>query len=240
MTLTATSPLRLSLCWAALVAGSAFAEDQTAARVDRYVLFGFGPFAGRNENGSWQSAKQFAEGTQVRSLEVPVVWGAPRNKLVEVTKASGKVVLVGLGEGGGSYEVETVGFNERGNIHDEAGAPPAEQKIARDGEARLELNGPAQQLAEKLSAAGFPARTSKDAGRFLCNEMLYELLRMQRENPNVAAVYFIHVPVLGNQISRDGGKVPVNHAYCADFGRALVAALRELHPLVESATASAQ
>lgn len=238
MTSPAAPPLRFSLWCMALLAGSAFAEDQNGARVDRYVLFGFGPFAGRQENGSWQSVKQFAEGTQVRSLEVPVVWGAPRAKLIEVTKSPGKVVLVGLGEGGSSYEVETVGFNERGNIRDEAGAQPSEPTIAKDGAARLEVNGPAQQLAEKLSTAGFPARTSKDAGRFLCNEMLYELLRTQSENSNVAAVYFIHVPVLGNQISRDGGRVPVNHEYCADFGRALVAALRELHPLVEGAAAA--
>jgi pyroglutamyl-peptidase len=240
MSLAARSPLVLSLCWSALLAVGAFGEDQVVPpRADRYVLFGFGPFAGRQENGSWQSVKQFSEGSQIRAFEVPVVWGAPRKKLLEVTKESAKTVLVGLGEGGNSYEVETIGFNERGNIRDESGAHPSEHSIVPDGDRQLAVTGPAQHLADKLTAAGFPARTSKDAGRFLCNEMLYEMLRLKRENPNVVAAYFIHVPVLGGQITRNGEIAPVNHDYCTKFGRALVAALSELHPLVE-ATASAR
>ena len=234
--MTTSAPFQISLCCAALFAGRAFAGAEAAARVDRYALFGFGPFAGRQENASWQSVKAFAEGTQVRSFLVPVIWGAPRTKLVEMMNGTGKTVLVGLGEGGSSYEVETVGFNERGNIRDEAGRQPSDHIIAEGGEVRLELKGSAQQLAEKLTTRGFPARTSRDAGRFLCNEMLYELLRMQHENPNVAAVYFIHVPVLGTEVSREGEKVASTHEHCAAFGKALVAALQELHPLVESAT----
>ena len=156
--MTTSASIQFSLCWTALLAGSALGEDRLPEAVDRYVLFGFGPFAGRQENGSWQSLKQFAEGTRVRSVEIPVVWGTPRTKLMEATKGAGKVVLVGLGEGGSSYEVETIAFNERGNISDESGKYPSEQTIAREGETRLEAKGQAEQLVEKLGAKGFPAQ----------------------------------------------------------------------------------
>jgi pyroglutamyl-peptidase len=236
----ARTKIPLSLCCAALFAGIAAGEEPVASPVDRYVFLGFGPFAGRQENASWQSLKQFSSGTQISAFELPVVWGAPRPKLLELTREPGRVVLVGLGEGTSSYEVETAGFNQRGNIRDESGATPSEQAILPRGEERLEVSGPTQQLAAKLTASGFPAHTSKDAGRFLCNEMLYELLRLKGENPNVAAVYFIHVPVLGSQLRRGEEKITVDHDYCAAFGRTLVAALRELHPLVELTTASAR
>ena len=240
----AATTLRLSLCTAAaLFAGAAWADEGAAAGgapVDRYVFFGFGPFAGRQENASWQSVKQFADGVQVQAMEVPVVWGAPRAKLLEAGKLDGRVVLVALGEGKNSYEVETVGFNERTAIRDESGKQPAEQTIVPGGEGRLELQGPAAKIAEKMTATGFPAHVSKDAGRFLCNEMLYELLRAQRENPKIAAVYFIHVPVLGSTLLRDGKGVTVTPEYCGEFGRALLSAVRELHPMAESATAAAR
>jgi pyroglutamyl-peptidase len=239
MTPTAPSLLYLSLYWAALVAGSARADAQ-AHDVNRYVLFGFGPFDGRKENGSWQSVKQFNDGAQVHSIEVPVVWTAPRRKLLQAGNDAEKVVLVGLGEGGGGYEIETIAFNERSDSADESGIHPADRRIDADGADKLESSAPSAQLAEKLSAAGFPTQISKDAGRFLCNEMLYELLRLQRENTKIAAVYFIHVPVIGREIIRHGEKAVVDHALCAEFGRALVGSLRELHPLIPSVTASAQ
>lgn len=238
--MTSTGLFRLTLCCAALLTGYAAAVEAPHTTVDRYMLFGFGPFSGRGENGSWQSLKQFSEGTQVRSHEVPVIWGAPRTKLMELTKAEGKVVLVALGEGTSTYEVETVGFNERGDIRDEAGEHPTNNAIRAGGASRLEVTAPAAALAEKLNARGFPARTSKDAGRFLCNEMLYELLQLQQENPAVAAVYFIHVPILGAETDRGAERIRVTHEYCASFGQALVATLRELHPLVETTTASAR
>ena len=229
--MTSPGPLCLAICCASFA--TAFAGTP-GAMVDRYVLFGFGPFAGRQENGSWQSVKQFAaSGEQARSVEVPVVWGAPRKKILEALSGPDKVVLVGLGEGGSAYEVETVAFNERGEIRDETGNQPAEKKILPGGDARLESYSRAEDLAGKLQAAGFPARISKDAGRFLCNEMLYELARIQRDDPRVAAAYFIHVPVLGSRVSRGTEQVQVDHEYCAAFGKALMAALRELHPLAE-------
>jgi pyrrolidone-carboxylate peptidase len=152
------------MCFATILGASA---EDLAAHVERYVFFGFGPFAGRNENGSWQSVKQFGNGTQIRSIEVPVVWGSPRQKVADAVNGSGRLVLVGLGEGGGSYEVETVAFNERGNIRDESGNSPADKAIVAGGDARVEVSGRAKELATKLNAAGFPTRTSKDAGRFI-------------------------------------------------------------------------
>jgi pyroglutamyl-peptidase len=199
--------------------------------VDTVLLFGFGPFAGRAENASWLEVRQFSGAGRVRSVELPVVWGAPWPVLGASVKGAGRVLLVGLGEGSDRFNVETVAYNERGKIHDEEKNLPAVSKVQADGPNVRRLAGPAAALAEKLSHRGFPAQVSENAGRFLCNEMLYDLLRLQEQDPQVEGVFFIHVPVLNRKFSRDGKMVTMDREQCAAFGLALAQSLRELYPL---------
>ncbi len=222
--------LTVLACAARLCAGDAPAAPPA---VDRILLFGFGPFAGRAENASWLSVRQFSDGSAgVRSAVVPVVWGAPQAALDEAAKGPGRVLIVALGEGNDRYQVETVGYNERGGYRDEAGKAPADTKVDDAGPGKILLDGPAAALAGSLGKRGFPAVVSQDAGRFLCNEMLYDLLELKAKEPQkVVGIFFIHVPILDTPFDRDGEKVVNDKANCAAFGKALMASLEELYSL---------
>jgi pyroglutamyl-peptidase len=225
--------LTLLACGARLLAGDAPAEPPA---VDRILLFGFGPFAGRAENASWLSVRQFSDGGEgVHSAMVPVVWGAPQSALEEATRGPGRVLIVALGEGNDRYQVETVGFNERGEYRDEAGKEPADVKVDDAGPGKILLDGPAVALAGGLGKRGFPAVVSQDAGRFLCNEMLYDLLELKAKEPRkVVGIFFVHVPILDTKFERGGEKVLNDKANCAAFGKALTASLEELYSLESS------
>ena len=223
----------LSLAAAIILACAARLSAAEVPAVDRILLFGFGPFAGRAENASWLSVKQFSNGAGgVRSAMVPVVWGAPKDALAEATKGPGRVLIVALGEGDDLYQVETLGYNERGGYRDEAGKAPADTKVDDAGPGKMLLDGPAAALAASLGKKGFPAAVSTDAGRFLCNEMLYDLLELKaREPQKVVGIFFIHVPILDTRFVRDGEKIVNDKANCAEFGKALAASLEELYSL---------
>jgi pyroglutamyl-peptidase len=208
----------------ALAAGS-------AQEVDTVLLFGFGPFAGRSENASWLSVKQFSGAGRVHSAEVPVVWGAPAEALNAALKGAKRVLIVALGEGSDRFQVETVAHNDRGRYQDEASNLPQEAKVEPASPDILLLAGPADKLAHRLAGQGIPAQVSRDAGRFLCNEMLYDLIRLKESNPQIVGVFFVHVPVLNAPFDLNGVKVPADREFCARFGRALVESLNELYPL---------
>jgi pyroglutamyl-peptidase len=210
---------------------------EPAPKVDAILLFGFGPFAGRAENASWLSVMQFSGGGNVHSAEVPVVWGAPADALRAEVKGARRVLVVALGEGSDRIQVETLAHNERGEYHDEAKNLPADPKVDPASAGVLRLTGPADTLAKKLTQAGFPAETSQDAGRFLCNEMLYDLIELKQSNPQVVDVFFIHVPVLNQPFERNGERVPADKDFCTRFGRALVKSLNELYPFAAGSAA---
>jgi len=228
-TLSLLAPIILA-CAARLCAADAPAE---VPAVDRILLFGFGPFAGRAENASWLSVRQFSDGTGgMRSAMVPVVWGSPQAALAQATQGPGRVLIVALGEGDDRYQVETVGYNERGGYRDEAGKVPADVKVDDAGPGKILLDGPAAELARSLGKRGFPAVVSQDAGRFLCNEMLYDLLELKAKEPKkVVGIFFVHVPILDTKFDRGGEKVVNDKANCAAFGKALTASLEEFYSL---------
>jgi pyroglutamyl-peptidase len=229
--------LVVACCGLAIGAGlflSRANDDATKQRpkVARIVLFGFAPFGGRAENASWQVARQFADGDAIRSYEVPVVWAEPGKKLAEVVTGEGPWLLVGLGEGTSRFSVELVGRNERRPYSDEAGRKPQEKLIADGAPEQIPVDGMAREIAVELKARGFPTGTSTDAGGYLCNEMLYELLRLRESNPAVAGAFFIHVPIFNREIDGPEGRVTMNQEYCDRFGRELIEILRGHFDLV--------
>lgn len=71
--------------------------------------------------------------------------------------------------------LETVGRNNRVAYH-------------------TEVNFPA--FAERLAKAGLDPIVSKDAGRYLCNNLYFQALKYIDEKPLKAKVIFVHIPKL--------------------------------------------
>lgn len=207
------------------------ATEPNPALAPQLVVSGFEPFGGRVENASWVLACVLAAdgGSRVRAVQIPVLWGAPM-KAIE-TQTSLPDQWIAFGEGTRTFQIEVTADNQRGNYHDNHRALPSAPLIVPQGSARLDNLIQAQALAEALTQKGFPTQVSRDAGAYLCEEMLYSLLEVQQRHPEkLRSVLFIHVPVIGKIIKGAQGQKTINEQTLRDFGRALLNSLQEADP----------
>ena len=228
----------------ALFTAAASAEPSGSAGVC-IVVSGFEPFGGRSENASWTIAQEIKKAfPAVQNRQIPVLWGAPLKAIA--AEAMAPDVWIAFGEGTPQFQIEVLAHNMRGRHPDNEGLPPPTPQIVAEGPAEMKNAVDAAKLAAKLSAAGFPTSESTNAGRYLCEEMLYSLLHAQKENAKgFRLVLFIHVPVLDKPLTTaaEPGKPPVpqkvDAEYLAAFGRQLIASLQELQ-LITLPTATAR
>jgi len=177
----------------------------------RVVVSGFQPFQGRKQNASYvlATAIKKAGGDSVELIEIPVVWGQPGSVIDELTRAGAVDLWIAFGEGKDSaLWIETTAHNNRLNAKDGSGATPGSACIQPVGPARLTLeDADIQSITGCLLEQGLMARLSTSAGRYLCEEMLYELLsRAQSKTPAINSAVFFHVPVLGGKCACLNGK----------------------------------
>ena len=75
------------------------------------------------------------------------------------------------------------------------------KKISEDGERAYFSTLPVRKIAEFINDAGISAQVSYSAGAYVCNDLLYTLLK--RFENTATKVGFIHVPY-----SKEQGKEP--------------------------------
>ncbi len=203
--------------------------DATSPRLEAtqrtVVVSGFEPFGGRLENASWVLAAAIAaQNSNIRSVQVPVVWGEPL-KAIEAVKPAPDMWLA-FGEGTREFQIEVSADCLRGQQPDNKRALPSAPCVIEGGAARLENDVDARALAAALSAHGFPTKVSKDAGNYLCEEMLYSLLYARKSAARDSQmVLFIHVPVLGSRLPELNGSASgrtIDKELLAEFGRLLL------------------
>ncbi|MEM7697135.1 MAG: hypothetical protein AAF236_01880 [Verrucomicrobiota bacterium] len=178
---------------------------QGADQLEPIIVSGFEPFGGRNVNASYETAKAIAAAHPDRELtllEVPVIWGAPEKVLSEQSETPWKLWLA-FGEGKNrAFWIETVADNQRGRGRDNAGEQAADPLIRNGAAKRLKSDFPVGKLISALQDRGVPARSSKEAGNYLCEEMLFNLLQAEVDAGEEAerVVLFIHTPVTGGKV----------------------------------------
>ena len=176
----------------------------------RVLVTGFEPFGGEPVNPSLELAQQLAAeagavpGLELHTAALPVDIATLRDALDAALAAARPeaVVLVGQATGRARVCLETLAFNEvrYGASVDNGGHRIDDEVVDADGPAELASTLPLAQLAEDLAPAALPVELSRDAGRYLCNFALYDVLR---RHPAVPAA-FVHVPLLPEQAERRG------------------------------------
>lgn len=186
------------------------------------LITAFEPFGGETINPSEKAVSLLPDtvgGCRLSKRTIPVVFGEAAACVIRAAEEIQPDVILCIGQAGGRDAVtpELVGINLRyASIPDNGGAEPKDEPIAQGGETAYFSTLPVRRIAEAIRAAGIPSRVSYSAGAYVCNDVLYTLLR--KYHGTKTQVGFIHVPY-----TKEQGKEPSMEL--SDIVKALTAAV---------------
>lgn len=169
----------------------------------KLLITGFDPFGGETVNPAWEAVKRLPDtaGEYVLcKLEIPTVYGAAAQKVLDAARELKPDVILCIGQAGGRNDVtpERIGINLRlARIPDNAGNRPEGEPVVPGGADGYFATVPVDRMVQAIRDAGYPASVSNTAGTFVCNDVLYTVLHACL-GTNVRAG-FLHVPFLPEQ-----------------------------------------
>ena len=170
----------------------------------KILLTAFDAFGGETINPALKAVSlvKAPEGVELVKLEVPTVFGKSVDIVAAVMERERPDAVVCIGQAGGRSAVtpERVAINLMdAGIADNEGNIPVDLPVVPGGENALFSTLPVKAMVSAIQAAGIPAQLSCSAGTFVCNQLLYGVLNLCKEElPNTLAG-FIHVPFLPEQ-----------------------------------------
>ena len=191
----------------------------------KLLITGFEPFNEDTINPSWEALKLLPskiKGYEITKLLIPVVFGKAAETVIEKAEELCPDVILSVGQAGGRSAVtpELVGINLRhGNIPDNNGYQPNDEPIDDNGTAAYFSTLPVRRMSEAVNARGIKSAVSYSAGAYVCNDLLYSLLR--RYEKRGVRVGFIHIPYC-----REQNKEP--SMTLKDIATALIAAIESI------------
>ena len=179
----------------------------------KILVTGFEPFGGERVNAAWEAVLRLRApaGAELMILQLPTVFGWSGDLLCQALAVSRPdfVLCVGQAAGRDAITPERLGVNLMdAAIPDNAGLQPREQPVIPGGPAAYFARLPLRELARAITAAGVPARISESAGFFVCNQLLYRLMREMEAKYPAMRGGFVHIPCLPEQAERAEGRLP--------------------------------
>ena len=178
------------------------------------LITGFDPFGGEQINPSWEAVKALPDQIreyQITKLEIPTVFGAAAQKVLDAALKLSPDVILCVGQAGGRRAVtpEVVAINLReAGIPDNAGNQPVNVPVVQDGPTAYFSTVPVREMVQAVRSEELPAALSYSAGAFVCNDVLYRLLH--HFNGTSVRVGFIHVPYLPQQATSGQPSMPLD------------------------------
>jgi len=175
----------------------------------RVLITGFGPFPGAPFNPSAALAKMLAQRRRPAFADLDRATHAFATTYASVDRDLPKliaqrpdiVLMFGLAGRRRHVCIETRARNAVSVLFPDAGGyRPRQGTIARGGPAALYGNAPFAALAGAARTAKYPARLSRDAGRYLCNYLYWRAL--ERAGNGKALVQFVHIPPIASKPRR--------------------------------------
>jgi pyroglutamyl-peptidase len=190
------------------------------------LVTAFDPFGGEGVNASQRVLEALPdrpEGLVLAKLLLPTTFaGAPELAICRAQELRPSAILC-LGQAAGRTAVtpERAALNIMdARIPDNAGAQPVDVPIDPAGPAAYFSTLPLRRMVEAVRGTGTPAQLSNTAGTFVCNCLMYRMLRYVSGLPEKVPCGFVHVPALPEQ---GGPGLPL-----ADLVRGVTAALGTL------------
>jgi pyroglutamyl-peptidase len=174
----------------------------------RLLVAGFEPFGAHTVNPSERMVRLIARfpppSIVVSTRVLPVAYRRAFGPVAEALESErlGGALLLGLGAGRATLDVERFGINWRGTAQpDNDGQRIEGEPIDPAGPAAYFATAPVEDLVAACRAAGAPTGISPHAGTFLCNQVLYQSLRLCDRLNLRCRVGFVHLPLLPEQAS---------------------------------------
>jgi len=180
----------------------------------RIAVTGFGPFPGVPFNASARLVRDIAE-TASRGVPAPLVTTAVlptdwRRGLAELRALARELrpdifLHFGVSSRARGFVIETRAYNQTSGRADCLGALAGGRCVRGNAVGVLRASLPAGRLVQRLRAEGIAATLSADAGRYLCNAVLFESLVLCAGD-GARRVGFVHIPPL--RPPEDGERLP--------------------------------
>lgn len=195
------------------------------------LVTGFEPFGGSDVNPSERAASALASREGFATGVLPCVDGACDEAVLALIEEHTPSVVIALGEHGRETGLafERLALNRADyRIADNAGNR-RRSVLAEGAPVAYETTLDVRAMAEASMSAGVPARVSRDAGAFLCNQVYFTLLHARATGRIGCPALFVHVPRLPEQVAKRGN--PGGSMGTDVVVRGLLAALSTLtHP----------
>jgi pyroglutamyl-peptidase len=176
----------------------------------RLLVTGFGPFPGAPRNPTAEVVRQLVDGGCGRRLGVEIVghvfsttWRALDALPAVLAESRPDAVLhLGLKRRASAIAVEAFGRN-RVTVAavDAGGRRPVASMLDTAAPPRLRVSLPIDRIAARIAGLGLAVEISEDAGRYLCNALLWRSLRLAAGRPTG----FLHLPPT-REIAGAGGR----------------------------------
>lgn len=171
-------------------------------RPTRVLITGFGRFPGAPANPSGALASGLARrrrpalaGIEITADVLPTTWEVAAGFAARLARANPDIVLmIGLAGRRKQLSVETLAVNRAGGFPDALRRRPPARRLQVSGPAAVRALAHPARLVRALQLAGLPARSSRDAGRYICNAQAYGAYALARETGRPRLAVFVHIP----------------------------------------------
>ena len=176
----------------------------------KVLVTGFEPFGGETLNPSWEAACRLPDRIGERQIvkeQLPVEFIHAGEKMKAAFYRERPDTVLCLGQAGGrtGISIERIAVNLMDSeMPDNAGFCPKEEPVDKNGPDGLFARLPVRALKEALCREGIPAEVSLSAGTYVCNDLLYRLLMLLKEEGGLGG--FIHLPFLPVQAAGKAGR----------------------------------
>lgn len=164
---------------------------------------GFGPFPGISYNFSAFLSRAVARNAarQWPTIEISHVpldtnWHDAPAMLARLAEPETATLWLhfGVSRRTRGLDIERYARNRTANLPDIANQRPSSRRVAQSPNEILQTSFDTDAIARSLRRQGQMARTSLDAGRYVCNAVYFHSLMRARELPAHHCALFVHVP----------------------------------------------
>jgi pyroglutamyl-peptidase len=169
----------------------------------KILVTGFGPFPGVRKNPSAVLATKIIRSRRLTGFAridgavIPTVYDEvffTFRKMIEAEKPDA-ILMFGVAARTTHLRIETRARNYAGQFYPDAEGRKAPQTLILHAPNFLRVNAPVETLAAAVRATGIAARTSTDAGRYICNAALFTALDTVARMPKKPPTVFVHIPM---------------------------------------------